>query len=145
MVHNCLYSLHIPVYIYRVGMAHLYQFHARDMPPHPGGEHACLSRSTQQNQQKYLCAQGRPRNLGPLATYWVHSEDWSVLPDAQADLSLLWARKSFCWFCHDVAHFKDQGLLVRSSAIQVSRMRLMRLYIVNFLNIRTPKKFVVPR
>ena len=25
---------------------------------------------------------------------------------AQADLSLHWAQ-SFCWFCHDVAHFMD--------------------------------------
>ena len=23
--------------------------------------------------------------------------------DAQADLSLRWAEKSFCWFCHEVA------------------------------------------
>ena len=26
--------------------------------------------------------------------------DWT---DAQADLSLRWAQKSFCWFCHEVA------------------------------------------
>ena len=25
--------------------------------------------------------------------------------DAQADLSLRWAHKSFCWFCHAVAQF----------------------------------------
>ena len=28
--------------------------------------------------------------------------DWA---DAQADLSLLWALMSFCWFCHAQAHF----------------------------------------
>ena len=33
-----------------------------------------------------------------------HSEDWSDWADAQADLSLCWAHRSFCWFCHAVAH-----------------------------------------
>ena len=28
---------------------------------------------------------------------------WSDWADAQADLSLRWAQKSFCWFCHEVA------------------------------------------
>ena len=27
------------------------------------------------------------------------------MADAQADLSLHWAHRSFCWFCHVVAHF----------------------------------------
>ena len=31
------------------------------------------------------------------------SEDWSDWVDAQADLSLRWARKPFCWFCQDAA------------------------------------------
>ena len=29
---------------------------------------------------------------------------WSDWADAQSDLSLRWAHRSFCWFCHDVAH-----------------------------------------
>ena len=28
---------------------------------------------------------------------------WSHWADAQADLSLRWAQRSFCWFCHEVA------------------------------------------
>ena len=40
------------------------------------------------------------RKLESLATLWVHSEDWSDCADAQGDLSLCWARRSFCWFCH---------------------------------------------
>ena len=28
--------------------------------------------------------------------------DWA---DAQADMSLRWAQRPFCWFCHEVAHF----------------------------------------
>ena len=29
---------------------------------------------------------------------------WSHWADAQADLSLRWVHRSFCWFCHEVAH-----------------------------------------
>ena len=43
------------------------------------------------------------RILGSLATYWAHSEDWSGCADAQADLSLCWAHRSFCWFCRAAA------------------------------------------
>ena len=46
------------------------------------------------------------RNLGSLATHWVHSKDY-----AQADLSLQWAHRSFCcyWlsFFHVAAQFLD--------------------------------------
>ena len=30
---------------------------------------------------------------------------WSDWADAQVDLSLRWAHRSFCWFCHAVAQF----------------------------------------
>ena len=40
------------------------------------------------------------RKLGSLATHWAHSED-----SDQADLSLRWAHRSFCWFCHKAAQF----------------------------------------
>ena len=30
---------------------------------------------------------------------------WSDWADAQADLCLRWAHRSFCWFCHAVAQF----------------------------------------
>ena len=30
---------------------------------------------------------------------------WSDWADVQADLSLRWAHRSFCWFCHAVAQF----------------------------------------
>ena len=39
------------------------------------------------------------RNIGSSATQWAHCEDWSDWADAQADLSLCWAHRSFCWFC----------------------------------------------
>ena len=38
------------------------------------------------------------KNLGPLATHWAHSEDWSDWTDAQADLSLRWAHSHFVGF-----------------------------------------------
>ena len=36
---------------------------------------------------------------------------WSDWADAQADLSLCWAHRSFCWFCHEVAQFSCTKLL----------------------------------
>ena len=45
------------------------------------------------------------RSSGSLATHEVHREDWSDCADAQADLILCWVHRSFCWFCHAVAHF----------------------------------------
>ena len=38
------------------------------------------------------------RKLGPLATHWAHSEDWSDWADAQADLSLRWAHTHLVGF-----------------------------------------------
>ena len=82
---------------------------------------AYMGRSTK-NQQNNLCAQRRLwsawastqsdqesslstwRNLGSLGTQWMHSEDWLDWADAQADLSLHRAYRSFCWFCHALAH-----------------------------------------
>ena len=29
---------------------------------------------------------------------------WSDWADSKADLSLRWAHRSFCWFCHEAAH-----------------------------------------
>ena len=39
------------------------------------------------------------RNIGFLAIQWAYSEDWWDRADAQADLSLRCAHRSFCWFC----------------------------------------------
>ena len=82
----------------------------------------CLWPASWQNQQNDLCAQPRlrsawaPPSLFRIFTvlikkYWVLSylltaltEDWSDWVDAQADLSLCSAHRSFCWFCHEMAH-----------------------------------------
>ena len=64
------------------------------------------------NKQKDLCTQWILRLAWAVhmkkiwvitATHWAHSEDWSDWVDAQADLSLRWAHKSFCWFRHETA------------------------------------------
>ena len=39
---------------------------------------------------------------GSLITY--------LMPTDKAHLSLRWAHRSFCWFCHDVAHMKTKSL-----------------------------------
>ena len=75
-----------------------------------------------QNQQNYLCAQQRLRSAWhlpslirvfavrtkkhlvlsyPLSTQRRLWSDWAI---AQAILSLRCAHRSFCWFCHAVAH-----------------------------------------
>ena len=46
----------------------------------------------------------RMKKAWVLSYPWVHSEDWSDWVDAQADLSLCWAHRTFCWFCHEVSH-----------------------------------------
>ena len=68
--------------------------------------------TTWQNQQNDLCAQRRLRS----AAQWVAKdskalsrENWRLIrldlfwANAQADLSLRWAHRSFCWFCHAAA------------------------------------------
>ena len=67
------------------------------------------------NQQNDLCTQRRLRSAwasaqpdqsllfpwrstGSLATHWAHSEDWTDWAETQADLSLCWAQRSYCWF-----------------------------------------------
>ena len=44
------------------------------------------------------------RKVGSLATHWAHSEDWSHWADTQANQSLRWAHRPYCWFCHEAAH-----------------------------------------
>ena len=39
---------------------------------------------------------------------------WSDWVDAQADLSLRWANRSVCWFCHEVAHL-EEALTIKKS------------------------------
>ena len=45
-----------------------------------------------------------------------HRRLWSDWADAQADLSLRWAHRSFCWFSHKVAHLKSVPLTSLSSS-----------------------------
>ena len=67
--------------------------------------------TARQNQQNDLCTQRRlnsslcaqrvaknPRFLHAVNELW---SDWA---DAQAELSLCWAHRLFCWFCDAVAH-----------------------------------------
>ena len=49
-----------------------------------------------------LCAQWVAKDPG---FFHADSEGWSDWADAQADLSLCWAHRSFCWLCHAAAHF----------------------------------------
>ena len=65
------------------------------------------------NQQNDLCAQQRLRSVWSESlqcAQWVAKVSscgqrglWSDWADAQADLSLRWAHRSFCWFCCEMA------------------------------------------
>ena len=56
------------------------------------------------------CSLSAWRNLGSLATQWVHSKDRPDWVDAEADPSLRWAHRSFCWVCRAVTHLIYFGL-----------------------------------
>ena len=72
----------------------------------------CVRWMSYDNKQKDLCTQWILRLVWAVrmkkiwvitATHWADSEDWLDCVDAQAVLSLRWARRSFCWFCHEAA------------------------------------------
>ena len=43
-----------------------------------------------------------------------------VWADVQADVSLCWAHRSFCWFCHALAHLNPKSNFPKFSDRQVS-------------------------
>ena len=45
---------------------------------------------------------------------------WSDWADAQADLRLRWAHRSFCWFCHEAAQYYFRGELHKGSTTKPS-------------------------
>ena len=72
--------------------------------------------ATWQNQQCCMCAQRWLRSawafsqseqslLSASINVWSFTQRrrWSDWADAQADLRLRWAHRSFCWFCHAMA------------------------------------------
>ena len=65
-------------------------------------------RSAWASDQSLLCTQWVAKDLNFLHA---DSEDWSDWADAQADLSLRWAHKPFCWFCHEAAQLFTYGKL----------------------------------
>ena len=87
--------------------------------------------ASRQNQQHSMCAQRRLRSawayaqmtgltivfavrsigsLGPKLSSCRQRRLWSDCADAQADLSLRWARMPFCLFCHEAAQILICGL-----------------------------------
>ena len=45
------------------------------------------------------------RSLWSLVSLRMHNEDWSDWVDAHADLSIRYAHRSCCWFCHAAANW----------------------------------------
>ena len=58
------------------------------------------------------------------------SEDFSSgWAGAQADLSLRWAHRSFCWFCHAAAHIAlDHFLVTRPKFLRVAKWFVSEIF-----------------
>ena len=77
---------------------------------------ACASAQTDQSSLSAWRNIGSSYPLSALRRFW---SDWA---DAQADLSLRWAQRPFCWFCHEVAHVylaaEFQWILIFASGLR---------------------------
>ena len=71
-----------------------------------------------QSDQSSQCAQWVAED--PMFLH-ADSEDWSDRVDSQADLSLRWAQKSFCWFCHEAAHLPCERTSKTTSSLFIKR------------------------
>ena len=71
--------------------------------------------SVQPGHRPSLCAQWVAK--GPRFLH-ADTEDWSDWADAQADLSLHWSHISFCWFCHEAAHFNHAVICILVTSSQ---------------------------
>ena len=68
------------------------------------GEMSRVMTKSAQSDQSLCCRMKKPWTLSyPVSTQRRLWSDWG---DAQDDMSLCWAHRSFCWFCHDVAQTK---------------------------------------
>ena len=56
-----------------------------------------------QNYQKWIQTTNWRNIMGPQLSLSALRRLWSDWADAQADLSLRWAHRSFCWFCPEAA------------------------------------------
>ena len=50
---------------------------------------------------------------------------WSDWADAQADLSLCWVHRPFCWFCHEAAQMTTKILIIQ---VSVDFLRVVQYY-----------------
>ena len=74
------------------------------------------------------------------------SEDGSDWADAHADLSLHWAHRSFCWFCHEAAYIMQHKPSWRLS--NAFKLVFLKIYISIFIPNETSCGFwccVTPR
>ena len=65
------------------------------------------------------------KNIGSLATHKAHSGDRSNWVDAQADLSLRWAHRSFCWFCCAAAQIIIYINSVKKNSTGFSKIKVL--------------------
>ena len=69
----------------------------------------------------------------PLSALWRLWSDWA---DAQADLSLCWAHRSFSWFCHEVAQMRKNKKKKQQHCILTSKGQLEASQICNLTSVQ---------
>ena len=80
-----------------------------DLPAHSEAYSSSIWTCARQNQQNdaqsdQSCCYPHEETLSPKLPLSAQQRLWSDWVDAQADLSLCWAHRSFCWFCCAMAH-----------------------------------------
>ena len=81
-------------------VSYLFMLEDTNEPPHDKtNKITCApSEDSDQGAQADQSSLSAWRNIGPLTTYWAHSEDWSDWADFQADWVFTGRAMSFCFF-----------------------------------------------
>ena len=81
------------------------KWHVRPAKPQISLGPVCSESSLAQSVQSLRCSMRKAQVLSyPLSAPRILWSDWVDWVDAQAGLSLRWAQRSLCWFCHEAAH-----------------------------------------
>ena len=65
----------------------------------------------------------------PVSAQQRHWSDWA---DAQADLSLRWAHRSFCWFCHEAAQIRNLSIATGPGQLKFAHIYYYYYYYLLF-------------
>ena len=69
---------------------------------------------------------------------------WSDWADDQADLSLRWMHRSFCWFCHDAAQISKRWCGREQEGLNISWMTYTKLTHIWLMDYSIPINWTSP-